>query len=210
MSLWPVLARPTLQVRPTTRPLRFLIAEIRCRVPGTPARLSPPKSPIVSSAASKSRRWICITHPQWQAEKGEKERQCWHDFQWSDNIAKLLQFMMMARRILAITSDLASETHRWDRNNNLDLYIREKLITSTLRKISPPRWPKNLASGHLPRSKITCQVTLKYLYPDMISPQQAQHVKQQDALILFFSIWWAFLLLCSAARQCSWRRSYPH
>mmetsp|Transcript_1304 Transcript_1304/g.3524 ORF Transcript_1304/g.3524 Transcript_1304/m.3524 type:complete len:273 (+) Transcript_1304:702-1520(+) len=54
ISTWPVTARPTLQVSPTIFPLLFLMADMRCRVPSIPARLSPPKSPTDVSAASRS------------------------------------------------------------------------------------------------------------------------------------------------------------
>mmetsp|Transcript_4807 Transcript_4807/g.13885 ORF Transcript_4807/g.13885 Transcript_4807/m.13885 type:complete len:208 (+) Transcript_4807:1659-2282(+) len=54
MSTCPVTALPTRQVRPTIAPRRLRIAEIRCSVPSTPARLSPPKSPSADAACSKS------------------------------------------------------------------------------------------------------------------------------------------------------------
>mmetsp|Transcript_18785 Transcript_18785/g.39140 ORF Transcript_18785/g.39140 Transcript_18785/m.39140 type:complete len:355 (-) Transcript_18785:243-1307(-) len=54
ISTWPVTARPTRQVRPTTPPVRFRMALMRCSVPAMPARLSPPKAPTLSIAAVKS------------------------------------------------------------------------------------------------------------------------------------------------------------
>lgn len=55
----PVTARPTRQVSPTTAPLRLRMAEMRCSVPSTPARLSPPKSPSAASACARSSLVIC-------------------------------------------------------------------------------------------------------------------------------------------------------
>mmetsp|Transcript_26830 Transcript_26830/g.86145 ORF Transcript_26830/g.86145 Transcript_26830/m.86145 type:complete len:401 (-) Transcript_26830:30-1232(-) len=54
ISMWPMTARPTRQVRPTTLPLRLRMALIRCRVPVMPARLSMPNSPTSVSAHSRS------------------------------------------------------------------------------------------------------------------------------------------------------------
>mmetsp|Transcript_43 Transcript_43/g.147 ORF Transcript_43/g.147 Transcript_43/m.147 type:complete len:336 (+) Transcript_43:755-1762(+) len=54
ISTWPVTALPTLHVRPTTPPVLFLMALMRCSVPAMPALLSPPKAPTLSMAASRS------------------------------------------------------------------------------------------------------------------------------------------------------------
>lgn len=45
MPTWPVTARPTRHVKPTTIPFLLLIADILCKVPSIPALLSPPNSP---------------------------------------------------------------------------------------------------------------------------------------------------------------------
>mmetsp|Transcript_11134 Transcript_11134/g.20951 ORF Transcript_11134/g.20951 Transcript_11134/m.20951 type:complete len:326 (-) Transcript_11134:111-1088(-) len=54
ISTCPVTARPTLHVKPTTPPVLFLMALMRWRVPAIPALLSPPKSPTLSIAATRS------------------------------------------------------------------------------------------------------------------------------------------------------------
>ncbi len=56
ISMVPNTARPTRRVRPTTSPLRFLMAEIRCRVRSMPARLSPLNSPIRATTWASSSR----------------------------------------------------------------------------------------------------------------------------------------------------------
>mmetsp|Transcript_36946 Transcript_36946/g.94487 ORF Transcript_36946/g.94487 Transcript_36946/m.94487 type:complete len:280 (+) Transcript_36946:878-1717(+) len=62
ISMCPVTARPTRQVRPTTFPLRLRMQLIRCKVPSTPARLSPPNSPKASQAASRSSQDTSSSH----------------------------------------------------------------------------------------------------------------------------------------------------
>lgn len=157
MSMCPVIARPTLQVSPTTSPLRFLMAEMRCKVPGTPARLSPPNSPTVCSAASKSLRCICMPFLySWPTTERKIPQP---EYSWSVQYPTscLLSSHLLRQGSLQILPFLEGLSRRQCKSSikGPNQALR-RCSTSILRKISPPRWPRNLASGHLPRSKMTC------------------------------------------------------